>query len=267
MHKHKKQFGQNFLNDKTILDKIIECANIDSNETILEIGPGDGKLTAELLKKAAKVISVEIDRDLEPLLRNKFGSDPKFTLIMSDILAVDIKKTIGEKVKVVANIPYYITSPIVNKLIENRDIIDEIYIMVQKEVAERIASEPDSRDYSILTLAVKYFGDAEIMFNIPRICFTPPPNVDSAFLKIKLRKDNKYEKLVEEKEFFKYIKAAFANKRKNIVNNLMAVGFEKDALKELFAQNGIDINKRAEDFHIDEFVDIINILKRAKEGV
>lgn len=264
MHKHKKQFGQNFLNDNTVLQKIMESANIDDDETILEIGPGDGKLTKELLESAKKVISVEIDRDLENVLKNKFGSNEKFKLIMKDVLKLNFDEEIGEKVKVVANIPYYITSPIINKLIENRANIDEIYIMVQKEVAERISAEPDSKEYSVLTLAVKYYGDAEILFTIPRECFTPAPNVDSAFMRIRLRKDNKYEKIIDEKEFFTYIKAAFANKRKNIVNNLMAVGFEKNELKDIFTGKGIDINKRAEDFHIDEFINIIDILKKAK---
>ena len=139
--KHKKKFGQNFLTDqKEVLRKIMEVSDVNENDTILEIGPGEGALTALLLDKAQKVVAVEIDRDLEKILRKKFNDNPKYTLVMNDVLETDLKEYLTLGTKVVANIPYYITSPIINKLIENREIIDEIYIMVQKEVAERICA-------------------------------------------------------------------------------------------------------------------------------
>lgn len=166
-----------------------------------------------LLDTAEKVVTVEIDRDLEKILRKKFDGNPKYTLVMNDVLETDLKEYVGAGTKVVANIPYYITSPIINKLIENRDVIDEIYIMVQKEVAERICAKK-GKERSVLTLAVEYFGEAEYLFTIPKEAFTPIPKVDSAFMSIKLYKDDKYKKLVAEDIFFKYVKAAFANKRK-----------------------------------------------------
>lgn len=258
---HKKKFGQNFLTHQNdVLEKIMEVAKVTSEETILEIGPGEGALTELLLNAGKRVICVEIDRDLEKILRKKFDSNPKFTLIMSDILSVDFAESIGEKVKVVANIPYYITSPIINKLIENKEYVDDIFIMVQKEVAERICAKSGS-ERSVLTLSVEYFGDANYLFTIPREFFTPPPKVDSAFMSIKLRKDNFYENEVSETEFFKYVKMAFSNKRKNILNNLSSLGIEKSKLKEILEKNGFSGNMRAEEFSIDGFMTLIKALK------
>lgn len=260
-YKHKKQYGQNFMKDRTYLDKIMEVSNPQESETILEIGPGDGAMTAMLLERVKKVICVEIDTDLQPVLEKKFKDKSNFNLIMKDILSVDFNEKIKEKVRVIANIPYYITSPIINKLIENKEYVDEIFIMVQKEVAERITAKPGSSDCSVLTLAVKYFGDSEYLFTIPKEMFEPVPKVDSAFMKIILRKDNQYEKMVEEKTFFKYVKGAFNNKRKNILNNFSAMGYNKQELKDLFEANGIKPTDRAEDLSIDDFIKIIKLLE------
>lgn len=258
---HKKKFGQNFLtNQNDVLARIMEVAQVGEEETVLEIGPGEGALTELLLQAGKRVICVEIDRDLERILRKKFENNPKFTLIMSDILEVDFDKQIGEKVKVVANIPYYITSPIINKLIENRKYVEDIFIMVQKEVAERICAKK-GKERSVLTLSVEYFGNADYLFTIPKEYFTPPPKVDSAFMSIRLHKENLYEKEINEKEFFKYVKLAFSNKRKNILNNLSSLGMEKDKLKELLESVGFSGNRRAEDFSIDEFITLIKILR------
>ncbi len=259
--KHKKKFGQNFLTDQgEVLKKIMEVSNVSETDAVLEIGPGEGALTELLLKEGKKVTCVEIDRDLEKILRKKYDDNPNFRLIMGDVLEVDLLKEIGEKVKVVANIPYYITSPIINKLIDAREIIDEIYIMVQKEVAERVCAK-SGKERSVLTLSVEYFGDAEYLFTIPKEFFTPPPKVDSAFMSIKLRKDNYVQKEVSEKEFFKFAKGAFSNKRKNIVNNLSTLGYDKGKVRELLEANNIDPKLRAENFGIDEFVNLIKIVK------
>lgn len=254
--KHKKKFGQNFLtNQDEVLNRIIEVSNISEDDEIIEIGPGEGALTALLLDKAKKVTCIEIDTDLEKILRKKYDKNPKFNLVMNDVLEVDFNSII-EKGKVVANIPYYITSPIINKIIDNRDKIDEMYIMVQKEVAERIASK-SGKERSVLTLAVEYFGEAEYLFTIPKEFFTPIPKVDSAFISIKFYKDRKYEKEIDEKIFFKYVKGAFANKRKNIVNNLSTLGYSKDIIKELLMDIGIKENERAENLSIEQFVELI----------
>lgn len=260
--KHKKKFGQNFLTDqKEVLRKIMEVSAVNENDTVLEIGPGEGALTALLLDTAEKVVTVEIDRDLEKILRKKFDGNPKYTLVMNDVLETDLKEYVGAGTKVVANIPYYITSPIINKLIENRDVIDEIYIMVQKEVAERICAKK-GKERSVLTLAVEYFGEAEYLFTIPKEAFTPIPKVDSAFMSIKLYKDDKYKKLVAEDIFFKYVKAAFANKRKNLLNNFTSLGMSKDELRVVLNEVGIKETERAENLTIEDFINLIAVFKK-----
>lgn len=260
--KHKKKFGQNFLTDqKEVLRKIMEVSAVNENDTVLEIGPGEGALTALLLDTAEKVVTVEIDRDLEKILRKKFDGNPKYTLVMSDVLETDLKEYVGAGTKVVANIPYYITSPIINKLIENRDVIDEIYIMVQKEVAERICAKK-GKERSVLTLAVEYFGEAEYLFTIPKEAFTPIPKVDSAFMSIKLYKDDKYKKLVAEDIFFKYVKAAFANKRKNLLNNFASLGMSKDELRVVLNEVGIKETERAENLTIEDFINLIAVFEK-----
>lgn len=260
--KHKKKFGQNFLTDqKEVLRKIMEVSAVNENDTVLEIGPGEGALTALLLDTAEKVVTVEIDRDLEKILRKKFDGNPKYTLIMNDVLETDLKEYVGAGTKVVANIPYYITSPIINKLIENRDVIDEIYIMVQKEVAERICAKK-GKERSVLTLAVEYFGEAEYLFTIPKEAFTPIPKVDSAFMSIKLYKDDKYKKLVAEDIFFKYVKAAFANKRKNLLNNFTSLGMSKDELRVVLNEVGIKETERAENLTIEDFINLIAVFEK-----
>lgn len=260
--KHKKKFGQNFLTDqKEVLRKILEVSAVNENDTVLEIGPGEGALTALLLDTAKKVVTVEIDRDLEKILRKKFDGNPKYTLVMNDVLETNLKEYVEAGTKVVANIPYYITSPIINKLIENRDVIDEIYIMIQKEVAERICAKK-GKERSVLTLAVEYFGEAEYLFTIPKEAFTPIPKVDSAFMSIKFYKDDKYKKLIDEDLFFKYVKVAFANKRKNLLNNFTALGMSKDELRVVLDEAGIKETERAENLTIENFINLIAVFEK-----
>jgi 16S rRNA (adenine1518-N6/adenine1519-N6)-dimethyltransferase len=262
---HKKKFGQNFLtNQGQVLNKIMDISNVGENDVIVEIGPGEGALTELLLAKASKVYCFEIDEDLEKILLNKFEKNPKFNLIMGDILQADLKTILenDKNVKVVANIPYYITSPIINKLLEYRDKVDEIYIMVQKEVAERIASK-SGKERSVLTLAVEYFGVAEYLFTIPKELFTPIPKVDSAFISIKPYKTSYTDKIREE-VFFKYVKMAFANKRKNILNNLQSLGHSKDILREKMEVLGISPNERAENITIDQFIELALLFENLK---
>lgn len=263
--KHKKKFGQNFLTHQDdVLKKIMEVSNVSQDDVVVEIGPGEGALTELLLEKTKKVFCFEIDRDLEIILNKKFKNNPKFNLIMGDILEANLKEILqSEKnVKVVANIPYYITSPIINKLIENRDRITEIYIMVQKEVAERICSKT-GKERSVLTLAVEYFGDAQYLFTIPKEFFTPVPKVDSAFMSIKLHTDG-YEKIIKEEIFFKYVKAAFSNKRKNILNNLSTLGYSKDELREIVRELGISENERAENITIEKYIEMADYFEKRK---
>ena len=260
-YKHKKKYGQNFLNDKEeILNKIIEVSNINEESEILEIGPGQGALTALLVERVKKLTCIEIDKDLENGLRKKFDKKENYSLVMGDVLEVDFKKYLNAGTKVVANIPYYITSPIINKIIENKDLIDEAYIMVQKEVGERICAK-SGKERSVLTLAVEYYGEANYLFTIPREFFNPIPNVDSAFISIKFYKDKRYEDKISEDLFFKYIKAAFSNKRKNIVNNFSTLGYSKDEIKGLLQELEVSENERAENISIEKFIEIINIFE------
>lgn len=260
--KHKKKYGQNFLTDQnTVLQKIMEVSDIKPHEEILEIGPGEGALTELLLEKASKVTCVEIDTDLEKILRKKFGNNEKFNLIMEDILKVELDKVTAPHTRVVANIPYYITSPIINKLIENRDKIDEAYLMVQKEVGERVCAS-SGKERSVLTLAVEYYGTGEYLFTIPKEFFNPVPKIDSGFISIKFYDDRRYEKLISEDIFFKYVKAAFSNKRKNIVNNLSVLGISKDVIKEKLEILGIPANERAENLTIEHFIKIAEIFEK-----
>ncbi len=177
--------------------------------------------------------------------------DTAKTLETSNILKVNLNEIVS-KGRVVANIPYYITSPIINKIIEHRDIISEMYVMVQKEVAERVCSKY-GKERSILTLAVEYYGEAEYLFTIPKEFFTPIPKVDSAFMRIRFYEDRRYEKIISEELFFKYVKAAFANKRKNIVNNLSGLGIGKDIIRERLESLGISENERAENIIISSY--------------
>lgn len=259
--KHKKKFGQNFLTDQNdVLDRIMEVSNVKEDEHIVEIGPGEGALTALLLERAKSVTCIEIDTDLEKILTRKYSSNPKFNLIMQDVLDVDLTSVLS-KGRVVANIPYYITSPIINKIIENRDIISEMFIMVQKEVAERVCSK-SGKERSVLTLAVEYYGEAEYLFTIPKKFFTPPPKVDSAFMSIKFYNDRRYENLISESLFFKYVKAAFSNKRKNIINNLITLGYSKDFVRKKLERLGISETERAENLTIEQFINLAEIFEK-----
>ena len=259
--KHKKKYGQNFLNDQnTVLERIMEVSQVSSDDEVLEIGPGEGALTELLLQRAKKVNCVEIDKDLEKILRKKFDGNPKFNLHMGDILETDLREIIGTNTKVVANIPYYITSPIINKLIEHRDLIDEVYLMVQKEVGERV-SATSGKERSVLTLAVEYFGEAEYLFTIPKEFFTPVPKIDSGFIGIKFYKDKRFENIIDENIFFKYVKGAFSNKRKNIVNNLATLGISKDKIQGVLTELGISFNERAENLSIEQFIELAKLLE------
>ena len=263
-HKAKKKYGQNFLNDSNLSDEILDIANIDEETEVLEIGPGLGFLTEKLIENSKFLTAFEIDDDLIPFLNKKFENKQNFRLIHQDFMEADLEKFFEDKknVKVVANIPYYITSPIINKLLEYRENIDEIYLMVQKEVAERIASQPHSKNMSLLTHAVQFYAEAEYLFTVPKEKFDPVPKVDSAFLGIKILKDKRYESQISEEKYFKYLKEAFSNKRKSIVNNLTKLGFSKDVVGAALEKVGKTRLARTEEFSVQEFIDFIGILEK-----
>ena len=264
IHEAKKKYGQNFLEDSELSEKIIEISGVSKDIEVIEIGPGLGFLTEKLIEKSKYLTAFEIDDDLIPVLKKKFQGRDNFSLIHEDFMTTDLGTFLeGKKnIKVVANIPYYITSPIINKLIEYRKNISEIYLMVQKEVAERIASEAGSKNMSLLTHAVQFYADAEYLFTVPKEKFTPVPKVDSAFLKIKMFDDERYEKQISEEEYFKYLKTAFSNKRKSIANNLSGEGYSKEVTGDILEKLGKTRLARTEEFSVQEFINLIEELKK-----
>ena len=260
----KKKFGQNFLIDDNILDEISTSACINDDELIIEIGPGLGNLTSYLLKKSRYVLLVEIDNNMIEILNDRFKENTNYSLINEDILKVDLDEKISKieeelsfsfkKVKVVANLPYYITTPILFKLLQDSKRVDEIVVMVQKEVADRMVASPKSKDYGILSVMIKYLADAEIIIKVPKEAFIPSPNVTSSV--IKLVKNKKYE-CDDEKKLFELIHHAFAQRRKKMINSLESSKFlnlDKKRIKDAFNKVNLNENVRAEELSIEEFI-------------
>ena len=219
-----KKFGQNFLIDTHVLDKIIQSANITKDDMVLEIGPGIGTMTQYLAQAAGKVIAVEIDKNLIPILEDTLSGYDNVRVINEDVLKLDLKKLAdeennGKPVKVVANLPYYITTPILMHLIESKIPFAEFVVMMQKEVADRISAEPNSKAYGSLSIAVQYYMTAKVAFIVPRTVFVPAPNVDSAILKM-TRREQPLVEVKDEDFLFRVAKASFVHRRKTLWNNL-----------------------------------------------
>ena len=266
--KANKRYGQNFLVDDDILENIVEVSNITNKDLVIEIGPGLGNLTEYILERAGHTLLVEIDNKMIDVLNDRFKNHSNYTLINQDILRVNIDEIVNKiqnennikfnKVKVVANLPYYITTPIIFKLLEDENVINDIIVMVQKEVAERMVAKPNSKDYGILTLMVNYFSNAKIEIIVPNSSFIPQPDVTSAV--ITLNKARKY-KVNDEKLFFELIHKAFAQRRKKMINSLESNKFNnmsKSDIENLFVKCNLDLNTRAEQLDILDFINIIN---------
>lgn len=262
-----KRFGQNFLIDTHVLEKIIREAHITKDDVVLEIGPGIGTMTQYLCESASKVFAVEIDNTLIPILNDTLSEYDNVTIINEDILKVNINKLVEEEcgnrpIKVVANLPYYITTPIIMSLFENDVNIDNITVMIQKEVAERIVSKPGTKDYGALTLAVNFYSTPEIVANVPPNCFMPRPNVSSAV--IRMTKDVEPKVKVADKELlFKLIKASFLQRRKTLVNgigNFKELNITKDRVAEALKKMGLDENIRGERLSLSEFGELSDLL-------
>ena len=252
-----KNFGQNFLTDRNILEKIVEVSAVDKDYGVIEIGPGFGVLTKFLLEKAGKVVSIEIDTRLKEVLDYTLSEYDNFEFVQSDALKIDFKKLIEEKfmqkkIVVVANLPYYVTTPIITKLLESDLDLESITIMVQKEVAQRLVADENSKDNSSISLFVKYYADANIAFNVSRNVFVPAPNVDSAVVNMKLKK----EKFEYEKTMFKLIKNGFENRRKTVLNSFCKSGIEKEKIIKVLEKLGIDTRIRAEKLSLKDFKNI-----------
>ncbi|PHV70852.1 16S rRNA (adenine(1518)-N(6)/adenine(1519)-N(6))-dimethyltransferase [Sporanaerobium hydrogeniformans] len=262
-----KKFGQNFLIDPHVLDKIIKSSDITKKDCVLEIGPGIGSVTQALIENAGKVISVEIDKQLIPILEEQFGKEENFKLIHNDILKVDLMELIKKEspdrpIKVVANLPYYITTPIIMALLENELPIESITVMVQKEVADRLASPPGSKQYGAITVSVNYFAKPYLVANVPRNCFMPRPNVDSAVLKLTLNKEPVVE-VNNKEQMFRIIKSSFLQRRKTLLNTLGAnaeLGLSKEVLKELLDRSEIGATTRGETLSLQDFARLSNFI-------
>ena len=259
----KKRFGQNFLIDEHVLNKIISGAEINKDDTVLEIGPGIGTLTQALCEAAGEVIAVEIDRDLIPILEKTLDSFKNVRIINEDILKLDLNEISQKPLKVVANLPYYITTPIIMGLFESGSPIESITVMVQKEVADRMKALPGGKDYGALSLAVQYYAEAKIIANVPQNCFIPRPNVGSAVIRLKAHKNPPVE--VGDKEYmFSLIKAAFLQRRKTLSNalkNESSLGLSRDEVVNALKKMGLPEDVRGERLSLEEFAGLSDILK------
>lgn len=263
-----KKFGQNFLVDEGVLRTIIECSELTKEDCVLEIGPGMGVMTQALCEKAGKVLTVEIDRELIPILKvSLFGYD-NVKVINEDVLKLDLKKVLeenfgAEKVKVVANLPYYITTPIIMKLLEEDISLKSITIMVQKEVGERLCAAPGGKEYGAITVAVQYRCIPRRILVVPPEAFIPQPEVESMVIRLDSREKPPIE-LKDEKMYFRVVKASFGQRRKTLLNALASgnLGKTKEELRSILLKHGIDERRRGETLSLEEFADIANELSR-----
>ena len=262
-----KKFGQNFLIDTHVLEKIISAAGITKNDCVLEIGPGIGTMTQYLAENAGHVVAVEIDRNLIPILKETLADYDNVTVINEDILRVDIKALAevyngGKPIKVVANLPYYITTPIIMGLFESGVPIDNITVMVQKEVADRMKEGPGSKDYGALSLAVQYYAEPEIVANVPPNCFIPRPNVGSAVIRLTRHKEMPVE-VKDPALMFKIIRASFNQRRKTLQNglgNASELPYTKEQIAAAIAEMGLTPTIRGEALSLAQFAQLSDIL-------
>lgn len=265
-----KRYGQNFLIDSHVLEKIVKAAEIGKEDFVLEIGPGIGTMTQYLSQAAGKVAAVEIDRFLIPILEETLHDFPNVEVIHNDILKVDLKQMILEKnqgkpIKVVANLPYYITTPILMELLEKKLPVTSVTVMVQKEVAQRMCREPGSKEYGALSLAVQYYAQPRVAAQVPPNCFIPRPKVGSTVIQLKI-----YEKppvFVENENFlFQLIRASFHQRRKTLMNGLLnypGFSFGREEIGEAFEKCGISMNIRGENLSLGQFAQLSNVLVQA----
>ena len=267
-----KKFGQNFLIDTHVLDKIIQSANITEDDMVLEIGPGIGTMTQYLAQAAGKVIAVEIDKNLIPILEDTLSGYDNVRVINEDVLKLDLKKLAdeennGKPVKVVANLPYYITTPIIMGLFENHVPLQSITVMVQKEVADRMQVGPGTKDYGALSLAVQYYAKPYIVANVPPNCFMPRPKVGSAVIRLE-RYEEPPVQVTDEKLMFRIIRASFNQRRKTLVNGLKnspEIQFSKEEIEAAIETLGKGASVRGEALTLEEFARLSNILSSAEQ--
>lgn len=256
-----KKLGQNFLIDHTVVQRIVEAAELSDKDTVLEVGPGIGTLTQGLAESKAEVVAVELDKRLLPVLDTTLAGYDNVRIVNGDILKVDIMDEVGHKdFKCCANLPYYITTPIIFALLEKRLPMERLVAMVQKEVAERMAAKPGGRDYGALSVAIQYYTVPEIAFIVPPESFIPAPNVDSAVIVCK-RREKPAVAVEDEALFFRVVKAAFSLRRKMLNNSLKNMGINSTECAAWLARAGVDGKRRAETLSLEEFASLANTFK------
>ncbi|MBR4307994.1 MAG: 16S rRNA (adenine(1518)-N(6)/adenine(1519)-N(6))-dimethyltransferase RsmA [Oscillospiraceae bacterium] len=266
-----KSKGQNFLNQRWVPEQIVQGSQIDKDCGVIEIGPGFGPLTQELCKAAGKVVALELDTTLKPVLAETVGEFDNLEIIFTDAMKVDLPALVEEKFQdlrpaACANLPYYITSPVLTKLLESK-CFSSVTVMVQKEVAQRICAKAGAGDYSSFTVLCNYYGEPELLFDVPAHCFIPQPKVTSAVVRLKIRKDPPAE-ILDEGMFFRTVRAAFAQRRKTLLNCLSASfgEFGKEELTRIMESVGLAPSIRGETLDIPQFAALSNALLQAKEG-
>ena len=267
----KKSLGQNFLIDQNILNKIVDAADLDKDKGALEIGPGIGALTEKLAQVAGTVTAVEIDQRLIPILREVMEPYPNVTVEHGDVLKVDLRDLFERrfggvsKISVVANLPYYVTTPILMKLLEEKLPLENIEVMIQKEVAERMAASPGTKDYGSLSIAVQYYCEPQMVCTVPHTVFIPQPNVESAVIRLKVREKPPVH-VEDEAHFFEVMQASFTQRRKTIANNLKSRFFPgegRERLEALLQEAGIDPSRRGETLSIEEYSRLSSVFLKA----
>ena len=259
--KFTKSLGQNFLVDQSVPRDIVDGADVGPEDLVIEIGPGVGTLTAQLLKIAKRVVAIELDDTLIPILTEELGGYSNFSLIHNDALKVNFDEIIGDEksVKLVANLPYYVTTPIIVKLLKEKHKFKSLTIMIQKEVAERMNAEPGNKDYGALTLLVQYYCNTKIVRKVPPACFIPRPKVDSIVIRLD-KLDEPKVKVDNEKLFFDIIRNSFNMRRKTLWNGVKSIGPAKEKLEEAFEKAGVDPKRRGETLTIQEFATLSNCI-------
>ena len=256
--KMSKKLGQNFLIKRGIVDEIVHAAELTPGEPVLEVGPGIGTLTQGLAQSGADVTAIELDRRLLEVLDTTLASYDNVRIIHGDVLKLDVPSIMNHKpFKVVANLPYYITTPIIMSLLESKLPIERLVVMVQKEVALRMVAKPGTKDYGALSVAVQYYTEPDIVLDVPPKSFLPAPAVTSSVIRCVLR-DKPPVDVIDEKLFFRVVKAGFAQRRKTFSNTMKTTGLSKDRIEELLAKANIDGQRRWETFTLQEFADVAN---------
>lgn len=258
-----KALGQNFLIDEEVIRNTIKGANIKEDELVIEVGPGLGTLTEEIAKSASKVICIELDKRMIEILKDRFCLFDNVEIINQDVLKLDLDELIkanGKKyAKVVANLPYYITTPIIMKLLESGASFESITVMVQKEVADRLCAITGTREAGAITYAVEYYANARKLFKVPNTCFIPMPKVESEVITLEVKQD-KFEGVKDKELLFKIIKFAFMQRRKTLLNALSNLDISKDKIKQILLELGIDERVRGEALSLEKFIEISNRL-------